>query len=224
MSYLATQYGEQRQPSTGFPDALVAYLMGLGLVGSDALLLEVGAGRGDFAKAWGRALKHAVHAVDREDAGTLHRLRLADVQSEELPYLSASFDVVFSKSLIEHLSDPGQFLDQALRVLRPGGRLILMTPDWRTYMRTFYDDYTHVRPYDQVSLADLLAAHGFADARCDRIWQYPPLWRWPCLRPAAVLWRWLVPVELSLRCSRWTGCGFFRWSSQLTLLATATKR
>ncbi len=220
MSYLSIQYAADRQPASTFPAQLVAHLMPRP---KPRNLLEIGFGRGDFLLAWNTALWPGIATgVDLEPSkitGTL----VVDVERQDLPFSSDSFDVVFSKSLIEHLRDPERFLDEALRVLRPGGTLLLLSPDWRTYMRTFYDDYTHVRPYDQVSLADLLASRGFCEVDCERIWQYPPLWRHRWLRPLAWLWRWCVPVELSLWLSRWTGCGFFRWSSQLTLLATATK-
>ncbi|MEZ6235777.1 MAG: methyltransferase domain-containing protein [Phycisphaerales bacterium] len=43
----------------------------------------------------------------------------------------ASIDVVVSFETLEHLGEPGRFLDEARRVLRPGGRLVLSVPnDW----------------------------------------------------------------------------------------------
>jgi SAM-dependent methyltransferase len=39
------------------------------------------------------------------------------------------FDVVLASDLIEHLSNPGLFLDRARENLKPGGRLVLATPN-----------------------------------------------------------------------------------------------
>jgi 2-polyprenyl-3-methyl-5-hydroxy-6-metoxy-1,4-benzoquinol methylase len=50
----------------------------------------------------------------------------ASAESFSLP---KQFDVVFAGDLIEHLSNPGLFLSCARKQLRPGGRLIITTPN-----------------------------------------------------------------------------------------------
>src|SRR3989338_2879769 len=45
-----------------------------------------------------------------------------------LPIDSASMDIVISLALLEHLEQPQQFLNEAYRVLKPGGMLLLTTP------------------------------------------------------------------------------------------------
>ena len=222
MSYLGTQYPTTRQPYTDYPLQLVTHLEEVAGLSKFRLgaLLELGCGRGDFVKAW-RLLGYVTNGVDRE--AVLEHVIQVDLAKDPIPMLSGSYGTVFSKSLIEHLSDPSNMLNEAKRVLKPGGTLIIMTPDWRTYMKTFYDDYTHVRPYDVVSLRDLLEAHGFKDVTSTRMYQYPALWYHPRLAWAATLWRWLTPVEFSLWLSKVTGIQFFRWASQLTILAIGRK-
>lgn len=44
-----------------------------------------------------------------------------------LPYRDASFDEVFAANLLEHMGNPLEFVREATRVLRPGGRLVLVT-------------------------------------------------------------------------------------------------
>ncbi|MFO7709661.1 MAG: class I SAM-dependent methyltransferase [Desulfobacterales bacterium] len=54
--------------------------------------------------------------------------------STGLPFPDATFDVVHSSELIEHLLDTESFLQECLRVLKPGGRLVVSTPNlhyWR---------------------------------------------------------------------------------------------
>ncbi|MGH9280547.1 MAG: class I SAM-dependent methyltransferase, partial [Acidimicrobiales bacterium] len=45
-----------------------------------------------------------------------------------LPFPDAAFDVVVALEVIEHLLDPDAFLDEIVRVLAPGGSVILSTP------------------------------------------------------------------------------------------------
>jgi SAM-dependent methyltransferase len=47
-----------------------------------------------------------------------------------LPYENAHFDAVVSMDVVEHLVDPLPWLEDALRVLKPGGLLFLTTPNY----------------------------------------------------------------------------------------------
>lgn len=53
----------------------------------------------------------------------------ASVNNGELPLASSSVDVVIMGELIEHLVDPDNALDEAWRILVPGGTLLLSTPN-----------------------------------------------------------------------------------------------
>lgn len=44
-----------------------------------------------------------------------------------VPVPSGTFDAVLSTQVLEHVADPGLYLDECFRVLRPGGRLLLST-------------------------------------------------------------------------------------------------
>ena len=50
-------------------------------------------------------------------------------------------------------------------VLKPGGRFIIIQPNFRYAFRSYFDDYTHRSVFTDVSLPDLLRAHGFAIER-----------------------------------------------------------
>jgi SAM-dependent methyltransferase len=50
-----------------------------------------------------------------------------------LPGDDASFDAVLSTQVLEHVSDPEVYLGECLRVLRPGGRLLLSTHGLMVY-------------------------------------------------------------------------------------------
>ncbi|MBN2569939.1 MAG: methyltransferase domain-containing protein [Deltaproteobacteria bacterium] len=47
---------------------------------------------------------------------------------ECLPFARESFDIIFSRYVLEHLSEPGVIFSEFARILRPGGKLIVLTP------------------------------------------------------------------------------------------------
>jgi SAM-dependent methyltransferase len=56
--------------------------------------------------------------------------RFVAASATELPFARGSFEVVLTMYVIEHVVFPAQFLDEAWRVLRPGGRLLIVSPDF----------------------------------------------------------------------------------------------
>jgi len=51
-----------------------------------------------------------------------------------LPFASNSFDMVISRSVVEHLEDPGRVFREFCRVLRPGGKVVIITPNKYDYV------------------------------------------------------------------------------------------
>jgi SAM-dependent methyltransferase len=76
---------------------------------------------------------------------------------------NASLDAVFASNLIEHLDDDplALTLSEVARVLRPGGRFIVMQPNFAYAYRNYFDDFTHRRIYTHISLRDVLMTQGF---------------------------------------------------------------
>jgi SAM-dependent methyltransferase len=72
---------------------------------------------------------------------------------DRLAELGESFDVVSHFQVIEHLGDPRPFLRQARQVLKPGGALIITTPN---RLNSFVENPYHVREYVAGELRALL--------------------------------------------------------------------
>lgn len=89
-------------------------------------LLDIPAGEGPVRQAAER-LGYRVVALDLFPAPGFRGVR-ADACAP-LPFAASSFDVVLSMEGIEHFEDQAGFLRECARVLRPGGRLILTTPN-----------------------------------------------------------------------------------------------
>jgi SAM-dependent methyltransferase len=112
-----------------------------------------------------------------------------DFERDTLPVPSDSVDVVTAISVIEHLRSPVCLLRESRRILRPGGAIIFVCPNWRYSWRVFFDDPTHVHPYTQISLARVLRDHHFAE-----IGVFP----WLVKKPA-----WLLEMPAAFFVARW---------------------
>jgi len=129
----------------------------------DAAVLDLGAGYCDFINQVRAREKHAVDVAPvKEHAApgvVFHKARCDELDS--LP--TAHFDAALASNLFEHLPREGirRTLAELARVLKPGGRLVIMQPNFRYCYKEFYDDYTHVTPLTHMGLADLIASCGY---------------------------------------------------------------
>lgn len=131
---------------------------------TDGAVLELGAGWCDFAN---QVRARRVVAMDLDE--TVVRAAAEHVQAvvgdctDLSRFAPGEFDVVFASNLLEHLprEDATRLLDEASRVVRPGGHLILMQPNFRLNPGGYFDDYTHVAIYTDRSLRDYLASEGW---------------------------------------------------------------
>jgi ubiquinone/menaquinone biosynthesis C-methylase UbiE len=102
---------------------------------SGRLYLDVGAGTGRAAAQLSAEYGVQVVALDRSARmGRLAASRglphVVVADAYRLPFAAGSFDGVSADRVLQHLDDPEAVLDELVRVLRPGGRLVLADPDY----------------------------------------------------------------------------------------------
>jgi len=81
--------------------------------------------------------------------------------AEHLPAGANSFDAIVMQHVVEHLGDVELAARGWLRVLRAGGRLIVVTPNADFVDPSVYDDPTHTHIFTQAQLRDVLEGAGF---------------------------------------------------------------
>ncbi len=103
-----------------------------------AVVLEAGCGEGYGAdRVAGTA--HRVIGLDYDEAAAAHvartypRVDAVRANLARLPVRPEAIDVVVSLQVIEHLWNQGEFLADAVRVLRPAGTLVISTPNRLTF-------------------------------------------------------------------------------------------
>ena len=151
----------------------------LDLVGTNRRVLDVGCSSGYLA----RPLVErgcAVVGIERDpEAARIARtvcddVVVGDVEELDLPFETASFDVVLCGDLIEHLRDPDAFLVRMRPYLRERGRLVLSTPNvanwairmsllagrWRYTDRGILDR-THAHLFTRSTLVEALRSAGY---------------------------------------------------------------
>lgn len=138
-----------------------------------ACSLEIGAGGGftlsalrelGFVNLVGSDLTHTTLAAMR---ARLENVALVAADAESLPFASDSFDLLLSSDLVEHLPDLDRHLAEAARVLKPGGRYLIKTPNRLVAapyyrLRGLYDSYFwHPSISSPGEFRTLLSRHGF---------------------------------------------------------------
>lgn len=78
------------------------------------------------------------------------------VDGVTLPYPDNAFDFVISSDVLEHISDEGRALAEWRRVLRPGGRLLIMVPAFQFLWSEHDVVNEHFRRYTRTSLTQVL--------------------------------------------------------------------
>lgn len=151
----------------GGRDELVRPAMHLRRPAGQPLLLDIGCGNGEFLE-YMRDLGWRVAGVEPDpNAAAVARARGLDVRdgdlfAQDLP--SAHADVITLVHVIEHLPDPIATLQECRRILRPGGRIALATPNSAAMLHSWFgkdwmslDIPRHLVLFDELTVRTALA-------------------------------------------------------------------
>jgi SAM-dependent methyltransferase len=162
MSYSETRYNYLPKRTLVWRE-IVRYLQGRFDFGES--VLDAGCGYGDFISNVKAARRFAVD-LDGGMAGHLPadvEFRQGSIAEIDKYFPEESMNFVFSSNVLEHLSRDkiDQFFKAAHTLLKAGGQLGILMPNYKRAYREYFDDYTHVTPISDTALVDWLAASGF---------------------------------------------------------------
>lgn len=219
--YLGVEYAESRRPVTDYPRQLARFIADTWGIGEGTQLLEVASGRAEVSAGFVE-LGASVTCLDsapsaRQFAEEVGAEFVSHVVEKErpLPFPECTFDVVYSKSFIEHVTFPIEFLADVKRVLRPGGVAIMLTPDWESNYKIFFDDITHKTPFTCVTMRQAFELVGMRVLCSETFRQLPRTWRSPVANALAGAVAPFVPVRTSMKA--------FRWSRELMICGVAQR-
>ena len=126
-------------------------------------LLDIGAMKGEFVHSmrmdgWSaEGIDFSPHAENLFDVP----MRYGDFL--QLDYEEASFDCITMWAVLEHVYEPSRYVDRVARLLKPGGRFVLLVTNLNSIQGRWFraDDFPrHLTLFTKGSLRHLLGAHG----------------------------------------------------------------
>jgi SAM-dependent methyltransferase len=223
--YVKNIYNTTDKPFSNYPQKLVKHLVDSNKISKGSKILEIGCGRGDFINEFIN-LEMVGYGIDASKASKDFfsgiKFSQVDLLKEKIPHEDNLFDVIYSKSVIEHFYYPEKIMEEAYRVLKPGGLIITLTPDWEFIYRSFYEDFTHRTPFTSISLRDIHLISNFKNVEVIKFKQLPILWdkskfNYIFFYFLSFLTRVILPEKLRMK-NKW-----IRFSKEIMLLSTANK-
>lgn len=130
----------------------------------DSRVLEVGAGYCEFINNIVAREKVVVDLNPDTQQYANPAIKVVIAPSTDLSAIpNDSLDIAFASNFFEHLErgDIVQTMREVARVLRPGGRFMILQPNYRYTMRDYWMFFDHLTALDQYSLAEALETSGF---------------------------------------------------------------
>jgi SAM-dependent methyltransferase len=197
-SYTKIHYNEELRPYSKYSELLCEYLADKYFKARSGKILDVGCGRGEHMEIFNKmgfdSYGVDIEAVAKEKG---FKAEVVDLETEKLPYPDNFFDFVMSKSSIEHIRNVYHLTEEMCRVLKPGGKIVIMTCDWRTNYKIFYLSADHKSPFMKCSLNDLLLRYDFKNVKVEDFYCLPYTWKSKWLHIFPRLVAFFIPVDFA---------------------------
>ena len=128
-------------------------------------ILEIGGGDGIYFTLNKNNIDKTIVDIDDHFKGILEskgiRFFQHDLSREILFDVDDnSFDLISMNHLIEHITDIDHFMTEVNRLLKSTGYVYIRTPDIKKVGFSFYNDFTHVRPFSKEGLIHMMDCYG----------------------------------------------------------------
>jgi ubiquinone/menaquinone biosynthesis C-methylase UbiE len=173
-SYTAIHYNEKLRPISNYAWLLAKSMADKYFKAGNGRLLDVGCGRGEYVEIFNK-LGFDAFGVDLE--ATADKTKKVNLEDEKIPYPDNFFDFIMCKSAIEHIRNVYHLTSEMYRVLKPGGKIVIMTCDWQALYKIFYLDVDHKTPFMKWSLNDLLLRYDFKEVKVENFYCLPYTWK-----------------------------------------------
>ncbi len=134
-------------------------------VPADGVLIDLGAGFCEFVNHIRCRERWAVETDARVRQLAAPGVQVHCGPAHDLGWReSASVDVVFASNVFEHFTSKDHVLAalrEVYRVLRPGGRFLILQPNIRFAYKVYWDFFDHHLPFSDRAMAEALEATGF---------------------------------------------------------------
>lgn len=109
------------------------------LAGPNGKILDVGCGTGIALKLMGDSRAYGIDISDSSVKIARGKGYPAEVYNgKKMPYAEASFDVVGSYNVLEHVDSPGSFLSESARLVAPNGYLVVVCPNFYSITNSYH--------------------------------------------------------------------------------------
>jgi 2-polyprenyl-3-methyl-5-hydroxy-6-metoxy-1,4-benzoquinol methylase len=180
--YFDKEFFTLHEGKARYVQALVGVLRRHGI--ASGRVLDVGAGFGFFLRALEQqgydayGLESSEYACER--AREFTNATIANASAERVfPFDDDFFDAITMFDVIEHIADYPAMLAECKRTLRPGGRIVVMTPSGHSIARlllgknwSWHKDPTHVHLFTPRSMRRALHEAQFSDLRCITLFNF----------------------------------------------------
>lgn len=135
------------------------------LIGEDRVVVDLACGYGEFINNIRGRKKYAVDLNPDARANVADDVEFCLSRADAIAAIASdSVDVVFASNFLEHLrtkEECDRVLAEVRRMLRPGGRFVIMGPNIRYLAAEYWDFYDHSLPLSHLSLEEGLVQADF---------------------------------------------------------------